>query len=131
MNVKGVKKTSKLLDYSSLDPENSKGPKIKCDRCDFRSKTNEELVAHLDAYHSTENTNRCNVCRMKADDASQLRNHMKLRILKGSVASGSKVGVIMEIGANLTTQDQFTQHSLFVEIKIAVDISQLVDSAMK
>jgi hypothetical protein len=49
---------------------------IKCDRCNYRAETHDDLVKHLDTNHVTRQV-RCNICQMVADSNSHLEDHMK------------------------------------------------------
>ena len=49
---------------------------IKCDRCDYRAETKEDLVKHLGAEHVNKKA-KCTVCQMVADNMDRLNEHMK------------------------------------------------------
>ena len=49
---------------------------IKCDRCNYKAETKEDLIKHLDAYHVTKQV-RCNICQMMADSNAHLKDHME------------------------------------------------------
>ena len=61
-NVDGAKSQEKQL--------------IKCDRCNYRATTHDDLVKHLDTNHVTKQS-RCNICQMVADSNTHLEAHMK------------------------------------------------------
>ena len=49
-------------------------PLIRCDQCEYKARSKEELAEHLNEKH-TNRKERCDVCQMVADNKEQLKKH--------------------------------------------------------
>ena len=70
-----ISSTPPVIDGAQSLPK--EGVQIKCDRCNFRAETKEQLVKHLDDQHTNQSQVKCNVCKMVAVNQVHLNNHMK------------------------------------------------------
>jgi uncharacterized C2H2 Zn-finger protein len=62
-------------------PNSAEGEsRIKCDQCEYKAKTRDDLLEHLEVKHTQDF--RCDVCHMKADSKMQLRKHKTVCNLK-------------------------------------------------
>ena len=50
--------------------------RIKCDLCNFKAETKDELLKHLDVNH-TPPKEKCNICQMVAENKTHLMKHMQ------------------------------------------------------